>query len=158
MMKLIEHSRYITSWIKASDIWFYSIDYEYWKAWKDRVRRSFNPDFFISINLDDYIDSFGDTILSQNMDKLEKLQNEWVEQIIYSVEIKWEDDFAEVTKAKEKYALDHFDVLNKRLRVTNPTDVDEQCGDSLNQHYVFKLLREDEYNPWFANLKNWSIL
>jgi hypothetical protein len=33
----------------------HSIDYEYWKCGKDRVRGSFNPDFFIRIDLDDYV-------------------------------------------------------------------------------------------------------
>jgi len=28
---------------------------QYWKGGKDRVRRSFNPDFFIKIDLDEYI-------------------------------------------------------------------------------------------------------
>ncbi|GAF85798.1 unnamed protein product, partial [marine sediment metagenome] len=52
---LIEDSDYIDSWIKSPDKNFYSIDYEYWKGGKDRVRRSFNPDFFIKIDLDAYI-------------------------------------------------------------------------------------------------------
>ena len=43
------------SWIKSPDKNFYSIAYEYWKGGKDRVRRSFNPDFFIRIDFDEYI-------------------------------------------------------------------------------------------------------
>ena len=55
VFQLIENSEYINSWVKSPDRNFYSIDYEYWKGGKDRVRRSFNPDFFIKIDLDEYI-------------------------------------------------------------------------------------------------------
>ncbi|MBW2572738.1 MAG: hypothetical protein JRE61_10400 [Deltaproteobacteria bacterium] len=55
VFQLIDKSDYIDSWIKSPDKNFYSIDYEYWKGGKDRVRRSFNPDFFIKIDLDNYI-------------------------------------------------------------------------------------------------------
>ncbi|MCX6765203.1 MAG: hypothetical protein NT148_01545 [Candidatus Nealsonbacteria bacterium] len=55
VFRLLEHSQYLDAWIKSSDKGFYSIDYEYWKGGKYRVRSGFNPDFFIKINLDDYI-------------------------------------------------------------------------------------------------------
>jgi len=45
VFQLIDNSDYLDSWIKSPDKNFYSITYEYWKGGKDRVRRSFNPDF-----------------------------------------------------------------------------------------------------------------
>jgi type III restriction enzyme len=50
VFQLIDNSDYIDSWIKSPDKNFYSIQYEYWKGGKDRVRRSFNPDFFIRLS------------------------------------------------------------------------------------------------------------
>ena len=69
VFQLIDNSDYIASWIKSPDKNFYSIDYEYWKGGKDRVRRSFNPDFFIKIDLDEYISrlkSEGSKIILKN--------------------------------------------------------------------------------------------
>jgi len=42
---LIESARYIDCWVKSRDMGFYSIDYEYFRKGKDRVRASYNPDF-----------------------------------------------------------------------------------------------------------------
>ena len=55
LFRLIEHSKFINGWVKSPDMGFYSLDYEYWKRGKDRVRRSFNPDFFIRISIRDYL-------------------------------------------------------------------------------------------------------
>ncbi|MEE8160464.1 MAG: DEAD/DEAH box helicase family protein, partial [Acidobacteriota bacterium] len=59
LFRLIEHGKLFDGWIKAPDTDFYSIDYEYWKKGRDRVRRSFNPDFFVRINLDRYLSTLG---------------------------------------------------------------------------------------------------
>jgi type III restriction enzyme len=57
---LIENARYLQAWIKSRDMGFYSIDYEYFRKGKDRVRSSFNPDFFIKIDLARYIRTLRD--------------------------------------------------------------------------------------------------
>ena len=49
IFRLIEHSKWISSWIKSADREFYSLEYEYWKGEKDRVRRPFSPDFLLEI-------------------------------------------------------------------------------------------------------------
>ncbi len=83
---------YIDSWIKSPDKNFYSIDYEYWKGGKDRVRRSFNPDFFIKIDLDEYITRLESEGKQDHLEKLKKLQDEGVETIIKVVEIKSDEE------------------------------------------------------------------
>ena len=55
VFRLIEESKHMSSWVKSPDRDFYSLDYEYWKGGKDRVRRSFNPDFLIKVVLRDYL-------------------------------------------------------------------------------------------------------
>jgi len=44
---------------------------QYWKRGKDWVRRSFNPDFFIKIDLDEYISRLG---IEGKQDRVEKLR------------------------------------------------------------------------------------
>ncbi len=43
----------------------------HWKGGKDRARRSFNPDFFIKIDLDGYISRLG---IEEKQDRVEKLK------------------------------------------------------------------------------------
>lgn len=152
IIKLVNHSRYIDAWIKSRDMGFYSLNYEFWKGGKDRTRRSFNPDFFIKIKLDKYIKQLEDKN-SKYTDKLYKLQDDGIREIICVVEIKSDDDHEEVTRAKEKAGKEHFELLNKRLLSINSFNLPEDFRNSTSQHYIFDLLRPEFYNRWFTNLK-----
>lgn len=156
VFKLIGHSKYYDSWVKSRDMGFYSLDYEYWKGGKDRTRKSFNPDFFIKINLERYIRCL-ETESVLNLPKFHSLQDKGVKEIVMAVEIKSDDDQEEVTRAKEKAGNEHFKLVNKRLLEINNFDLPEEFQESTSQHYVFELLRPEFYNNWFSNLKTGNI-
>lgn len=149
VIKLIDVAKYIDGWIKSPDTEFYGIDYEYWKAGKDRTRRTFNPDFFIKINIKKYLQELRDS--KGNLDYVLQLQDKGFEEIIYVVEIKGEDDFDEVTKAKERWASEHFSELNVQMRLANPTNYKDF---PLDQFYIFELLREDMFGLWASQIKS----
>ena len=130
---------------------FYSLDYEYWKRGKDRVRRSFNPDFFIRISIRDYL-LLNTKADSNAVSQLRYLQEKGIDDIILVVEIKDDDDDSEATMAKEQFGKEHFKNLNSRLRKANPIDFLEQFRGSINQQYIFFLLRPGEYARWFSQL------
>lgn len=156
IFKLVKHSKYINAWVKSRDKGFYSLDYEYWKGGKDRTRRSFNPDFFIKINLDKYIGRLeGEGC--KNIYKMYHLQDHGIKEIILVVEIKSDDDQEEVTRAKEKAGAEHFSALNTCLRNTNSFDLPREFRDSISQYYIFELLRPESYNEWFYNLKTGNL-
>ena len=157
VFKLVEHSKYIDSWVKSRDMGFYSLSYEFWKGGKDRVRRSFNPDFFIKINLHRYMDKLLEDNPSVDLHKLRELQDKGIKEIIRVVEIKSDEDQEEVTRAKERFGKDHFDNVNNRLRQTNPIDLPEDFQDTIAQYYTFDLLRPEIYSAWFNNLKRGII-
>ncbi len=155
VFRLIEHTKYIKAWVKSPDMGFYSLDYEFWKRGKDRVRRSFNPDFFIHIAIADFL------LLSKNaqdgaVDRLRHLQERGIETIILVVEIKSDDDDSDATKAKEQAGKAHFSNLNSRLRELNPIDVPEEFRNAVikQQRYIFSLLRPLHFGSWFAQLAN----
>ncbi len=154
VFKLIEHSKYVDAWIKSRDMGFYSLSYEFWKAGKDRVRRSFNPDFFIKIELQHYMDKLSEDNPHANLGKLRKLQDQGIKQIIRVIEIKSDEDQEEVTRAKERFGKDHFKNVNKCLRQINPIDLPEAFQDTAAQYYTFNLLRPETYALWFRNLTN----
>ena len=154
VFKLIEHSKYVDAWIKSRDMGFYSLSYEFWKAGKDRVRRSFNPDFFIKIELQHYMDKLSEDNPHANLCKLRKLQDQGIKQIIRVIEIKSDEDQEEVTRAKERFGKDHFKNVNKCLRQINPIDLPEAFQDTAAQYYTFNLLRPETYALWFRNLTN----
>jgi len=154
LFRLIDHSRLITSWVKSPDKGFYSLDYEYWKAGKDRVRRSFNPDFFIRVGIGDYLLHLNSGWNGKSVQRLRDLQDRGIEDLVLVVEIKADDDDSEATRAKGQYGEDHFKALNRRLRDTNPIDLEEQYRESVNQLYLFDVLRPKEYAGWFASLRN----
>ena len=108
VFRLLEHSQYLDAWIKSPDKGFYSIDYEYWKGGKDRVRRGFNPDFFIKINLDDYITLLRKKGAVKHLEGLRDLQEKGIESVIRVVEIKSDEDDDEATPAKAEWAKAHF--------------------------------------------------
>ena len=153
VFKLVEHSKYIDSWVKSRDMGFYSLSYEFWKGGKDRVRRSFNPDFFIKINLQHYLDKLAEDGNSANLKKLRELQDRGIKEIIRVVEIKSDEDREEITRAKERFGTDHFESLNERLGVVNPIDLPEEFQNITAQYYTFDLLRPEMYSSWFSNLK-----
>lgn len=146
--KLCQLGKYVDGWVKSPDSGFYSLDYEYWKAGKDRVRRSFNPDYFIRLDLAKYIKRVQPE--SSNISKLLELQDKGIEEIIYVIEVKGEDDFEEVTKAKDEYAKTYFRELNTQLEKANPIN---HPSANLKQYYVFELLRPDAFDIWASQIK-----
>jgi type III restriction enzyme len=154
VFKLIENSRLIDAWVKSPDQGFYSLDYTFWKRGKDRTVRSFNPDFFIKLNLESYLPQ-----IDKNTLKLRSLQDKGIKDIILVVEIKGDIEMdAQVARAKEGAGEDHFDVLSKRLMQENPINVDEEFRPSLRQHYEFFLLHSNDYQRWFKNLRTGNII
>jgi len=153
MFKLIENSKYIKAFVKSRDMGFYSIDYEYFKKGKDRTRRSFNPDFFIKIEVQEYIEKIQENTPGQELENLKKLQDNGIKTLVKVVEIKSEEDQEEVTRAKEKWAKEHFARLNERLRKTNPIDIESDFREDINSYYTFDLLHPSDYDLWFNNLR-----
>ena len=153
VFRLLEHSQYLDAWIKSPDKGFYSIDYEYWKGGKDRVRRGFNPDFFIKINLDDYIVLLKKKGVVEHLDELKNLQEKGIETIIRAVEIKSDEDDDEATPAKAEWAKAHFEAVNQKLQEPLPGNFDRQYIGDMKQFYAFDLLKPDGYVSWFEKLK-----
>lgn len=158
VFRLLEHYQYLDSWIKSPDKGFYSIDYEYWKGGKDRVRRGFNPDFFIKINLDDYIAVLRKKGAVQHFDVLKDLQDKGIEAVIRVVEIKFDEDDDEATPAKAVWAKDHFKAVNQKLQEPLPGNFDRKYFGEIKQFYTFDLLKPNEYVSWFKSLKKGKIL
>jgi len=152
VFQLIDNSDYLDSWIKSPDKNFYAIDYEYWKGGKDRVRRSFNPDFFIKINLDEYISRLESEGKQDHLEELKKLQDEGVETLIKVVEIKSDEEQDEATPAKEDYAKAHFERVNKKLCALNSADLDSRYRGDAKQFYTFDLLRTYQFQRWIEDL------
>jgi type III restriction enzyme len=153
VFKLVEHSKYIDAWVKSRDVGFYSLSYEFWKAGKDRIRRSFNPDFFIKINLQHYMDKLSEDNPHADLSKLRELEDRGIKEIIRVVEIKSDEDQEEITRAKERFGKDHFENVNNRLRQVNPIDLPEDFQSNITQYYTFDLLRPESYSLWFNNLR-----
>lgn len=154
---MIDNSDYIDSWIKSPDKNFYSIDYEYWKGGKDRVRRSFNPDFFIKIDLDEYISTLEINGKETSLEALKKLQDDGKETLIKVIEIKSDEEQDEATPAKEDYAKAHFERVNKKLNALNPADLDARYRGDAKQYYTFDLLRPNQFPQWIFNLKKGKL-
>jgi len=153
---LIEHARYVQAWLKSRDMGFYSIDYEYFRKGKDRMRASFNPDFFIKIDLNKYVR----TLKSEGTDvqQLRALQDSGYDTIIRVVEIKSDDDDDEATPAKKRYADEHFAVLNEKLQNGSiPADFIRDNNFYERQLYTFDLLVPSQYGAWFQDLRNGRI-
>ncbi|MBP2070730.1 DEAD/DEAH box helicase family protein [Thermoanaerobacterium butyriciformans] len=81
----------ILGWIKSRDRSFYSIEYTWRKGGHQKPNSTFNPDFFIKIEKNDY-------------------------KYFIVVEIKSDGDDSEENKAKYKYAKEHFERLNSLLQ------------------------------------------
>jgi len=149
--ELIKHSRYVQAWIKSRDMGFYAIDYEYFRKGKDRVRSSFNPDFFIKIDLNRYVRTLQDE--GTDVQQLRSLQDQGFDSIIKVVEIKSDEDDDETTPAKKRYAEEHFAVLNQKLQEgAIPAEFIRDHGFIERQLYTFDLLVPSQYGAWFSNL------
>jgi len=160
ILQLIDHSQAIESWIKSPDSNFYSLDYEFWKKGKDRVRRQFNPDFFIKTSINRYIKYVNNSLAKK---KLREIENLGIEDLIFVVEIKGEDDYREVTLAKEEAGRKHFESINKALlgkglQPFNPADLADRYTDSFRQHYLFSLLRIEDFTSWFKKFEDGTLV
>jgi type III restriction enzyme len=150
---LIENAKYIDAWVKSRDMGFYSIEYEYFRKGKDRVRGSFNPDFFIKIDLDRYIRLLREEGVESR--SLEMLQDKGIDTIIRVVEIKSEDDDDESTPAKQRYAEEHFGIVNDKLLEGGnlPAEIFSEKDNHTNHLYIFDLLIPPQFDHWFQNLR-----
>jgi type III restriction enzyme len=156
VFRLIEDSKSVTSWVKSPDRDFYSLDYEYWKGGRDRVRRSFNPDFFIRISIRNCLLRIPQD--APAVERLRHLEDQGIEDLILVVETKSDDDQSEETRAKDQYAQDHFKALNQRLREANPADFPEPFRAAVHQQYIFYLLRPADYPQWFGHLRTGAFV
>lgn len=120
-----ENADLLSAWIKSRDRSFYEIEYscKYGNG-TSKTRKyyhdKFNPDFFL---------------------KLDK--NDVTYYIV--VEIKDDGDNSEENKAKYKYAVEHFEELNKRV-VSNA------------EKYIFHFLSPNGYEVFFNHLRDGSVL
>ncbi|MFW6174110.1 MAG: hypothetical protein ACOC5T_10245, partial [Elusimicrobiota bacterium] len=154
MFGLIENSKLIDSWVKSPDKGFYSLEYTYWKRGKDRTIRNFNPDFFIKLNLAEYLSK-----VNGKSEKLRELQNKGIEELILVIEIKGDEEMKEnVAAAKSEAGQEHFDKLTERLQEENPMNFEDEFKDSIDQYYKFFLLHPTEYQAWFNDLQKGNIL
>jgi type III restriction enzyme len=157
VFRLMEHAQYLDAWIKSPDKGFYSVDYEYWKGGKDPVRRGFNPDFFIKMNLDQYLAILKKKGEVNYLDALRELQDNGYETIIRAVEIKSDDDDDEATPAKAEWAEAHFKSVNEKLLEPLPGNFPAEFKNDIKQFYTFDLLKPEGYVKWFGNLRAGKI-
>lgn len=116
-----ENASCLTSWIKSKNQSFYSIEYSYTKG-THTSSFFFNPDFFIYFEKDGY-------------------------QFISVVEIKSDDDASDENKAKNKYAIEHFNELNRQLEEK-----------SIKQKSFFNFLSPKNYNEYFSYLRDGKLI
>lgn len=154
---LLEHSQYLDAWIKSPDKNFYSIDYEYWKGGKDRVRQGFNPDFFIKINLDNYLAILRKKAVVDNLEHLKELQDKGFETLIRVVEIKSDEDDDEATPSKAEWAKRHFEAVNEKLLQPLPGNFEKEYKSEIKQFYTFDLLKPEGFLRWFGDLRRGII-
>jgi hypothetical protein len=93
-----------------------------------------------------------------DIQQLRALQDKGFDTIIKVVEIKSDDDNDETTPAKERYATEHFAILNQKLQEGSiPADFIRDNEFTEQQLYTFDLLIPAKYDAWFANLaKGWD--
>lgn len=122
-----ENAQLITSWIKSRDRNFYEIEYSCKYGSADSKSRKyyhnkFNPDFFLKVEKDG---------------------------ITYYIviEIKDDGDNCEENKAKNKYAIQHFEELNGRM-----------SDSGIKEQYIFHFLSPNGYDAFFDHLRDGSVL
>lgn len=120
-----ENADLLSAWVKSRDRGFYEIEYscKYGNS-TSKTRKyyhdKFKPDFFLKLN-----------------------KNDVTYYIV--VEIKDDGDNSEENKAKYKYAVEHFEELNKRV-VSNA------------EIYIFHFLSPNGYEVFFNHLRDGSVL
>lgn len=116
-----ENAQKLTSWLKSKNQSFYSLEYSFTKG-SHTSSHWFNPDFFILIEKDDF-------------------------QYISVVEIKSDNDNSDENKAKNKYAIEHFNELNNQLKEKE-----------IKQKYIFNFLSPANYSDYFTYLRDERLL
>lgn len=115
----------ISKWIKSRDRNFYEIEYTV-KIGSGKSRKykhkQFNPDFFI--------------LVEKNNEKY-----------FLIIEIKEDKDDSQENKAKYRQAVNHFSLLNDRLK-----------NNKEKEHYIFHFLSPKDYPTFFDHLKDGSVL
>ena len=115
-----DNAQIITSWIKSNNQNFYSIEYSFRKG-SHSTTHLFSPDFFVRIVTDEM-------------------------EYISVVEIKADSDDCDENVQKNKYANEHFALLNEELK---------QKG--IKQLYLFNFLSPTNYAEYFEYLRNGSL-
>ena len=122
-----ENADLITAWIKSRDKHFYEIEFscrygsEFSKTRK-YYHDKFNPDFFLKV-----------------------VQNGICYFLV--IEIKEDGDDSEENKAKYRYAVQHFDELNKRME-----------SEDIEERYIFHFLSPNSYDTFFHHLRDGTVL
>ncbi|MCK0157978.1 DEAD/DEAH box helicase family protein [Cellulophaga sp. F20128] len=118
-----ENANAIAAWLKSTNQSFYTIEYSLSsKSGNHTKQGKFNPDFFIKTS-----------------------DNEM--EYITVVEIKDDQDYSDLNKAKFKWATIHFQELNKQLE-----------ENKINQRYNFHFLSPENYDDFFEYLKNGKLI
>lgn len=63
------------------------------------------------------------------------------------IEIKEDGDDSEENKAKYRYAVQHFDELNKRME-----------SEDIKERYIFHFLSPNSYDTFFHHLRDGTVL
>lgn len=118
-----ENAKEVDAWIKSRDMSFYSIEYSITSvAGKHSKVQAFNPDFFIKIS-----------------------KGKITHYIV--IETKADNDVSLENRAKNKYAKQHFENLNKELNLRN-----------INEIYHFHFLSPSSFIVFFDHLRNGQLL
>ena len=118
-----ENSKALDAWLKSTNQSFYTIEYSLSsKSGNHTKQGKFNPDFFV------------------------KTSDAEIEYITV-VEIKDDQDYSDLNKAKFKWATIHFQELNKQLEENN-----------VNQRYNFHFLSPENYDDFFEYLRNGKLV
>ena len=119
--KLISNAESIDAWIKSRDVGYYTIEYS-WRKGEHPKQAKFNPDFFIKIdNKIIVVETKDDELISR---------------------IKEGSDIAKETRAKYRYAIQHFDKLNELQK---------------EQSYYFTFLTPTDFDKFFEVIKSGSF-
>lgn len=122
-----ENAALLVAWIKSRDRHFYGIDYSCrYGSELSKTRKyyhdTFNPDFFVKVVLKDFC-------------------------YFLVIEIKEDGDVSEENRAKYKYAVAHFDELNRRME-----------AEGTRERYIFHFLSPNGYDAFFQHLRDETLL
>lgn len=118
-----ENANAMDSWLKSTNQSFYTIEYSLSsKSGNHTKQGKFNPDFFIKTS-------------DKEMD------------YVTVVEIKDDQDYSDLNKAKFKWAKIHFQELNKQLE-----------ENEIQQRYNFHFLSPENYDDFFEYLRNGKLV